>query len=94
MGARASGWLLCILKQQNGEIMWDYPALTKLCDAADARGLDILGLFGWAHGGHDHLYPDYHPCQEMGGEEALKKALEEIRRRGTPYFVFLRNPTN
>jgi hypothetical protein len=85
---RSSGWLLCILKQQNGEIMWDYPSLTKLCDVADARGLDILGLFGWAHGGHDHLYPDYHPCPDMGGEEALKKALKEVRRRGKRAIIY------
>jgi hypothetical protein len=84
----ASGWLLGILKQQNGEIMWPYPALGQLCDAADARGLDILGLFGWAQGGHDHLYPDYRPCPEMGGEEALKQALKEIRRRGKRTILY------
>ena len=75
----SSGWLLCILKQQNGEIMWPYTSLDKLCDVADQRGLDILGLFGWAHGGHDHLYPDYIPCPDMGGKDALKKALAELK---------------
>lgn len=84
----ASGWLLCILKQQNGEIMWDYPSLARLCDVADARGLDILGLFGWAQGGHDHLYPDYNPCPDMGGREALKAALSEVRRRGKRSIIY------
>ncbi len=84
----ASGWLLCILKQQNGEIMWPYTSLDKLCDVADARGLDILGLFGWAHGGHDHLYPDYHPCPEMGGAETLKKGLKEAKRRGKRTIIY------
>jgi len=84
----ASGWLLCILKQQNGEIMWPYTSLDRLCDVADARGLDILGLFGWAHGGHDHLYPDYHPCAEMGGSEALKKSLTEAKRRGKRAILY------
>lgn len=84
----SSGWLLCILKQQNGEVMWDYPSLGALCDVADARGLDILGLFGWAHGGHDHLYPDYHPDPEMGGEEALRQALKEVRRRGKRTILY------
>ncbi|MBP8802080.1 MAG: hypothetical protein KBI41_11155 [Kiritimatiellae bacterium] len=83
-----SGWLLCILKQQNGEIMWPYTSLDKLCDVADARGLDILGLFGWAHGGHDHLYPDYIPCPEMGGVEALKKGLKEAKRRGKRTIIY------
>ncbi len=85
---KASGWLLCILKQQNGEIMWPYTSLDKLCDVADDRGLDILGLFGWAHGGHDHLYPDYHPCPEMGGVEALKKGLKEAKRRGKRTIIY------
>lgn len=84
----ASGWLLCILKQQNGEVLWDYPSLGKLCDVADARGLDILGLFGWAHGGHDHLYPDYFPDPAMGGEDVLRKALEAARHRGKRTILY------
>lgn len=84
----ASGWLLCILKQQNGEVLWDYPSLGKLCDVADARGLDILGLFGWAHGGHDHLYPDYLPDPVMGGEGALRKALKAARHRGKRTILY------
>jgi len=84
----SSGWLLAILKQQNGEIMWDYPSLPTLCDVADQRGLDILGLFGWAHGGHDHLYPDYFPDPEMGGEKALRTALKEIRSRGKRSIIY------
>jgi hypothetical protein len=84
----ASGWLLCILKQQNGEVMWDYPSLAKLCDVADQRGLDILGLFGWAQGGHDHLYPDYNPDPKMGGPEALRKVLAEVHRRGKHAIIY------
>ncbi|MDD4019222.1 MAG: DUF6259 domain-containing protein [Kiritimatiellae bacterium] len=84
----SSGWLLSILKQQNGEIMWPYTSLDKLCDVAEARGLDILGLFGWAHGGHDHLYPDYNPCPDMGGVATLKTALAEVRRRGKRSIIY------
>jgi hypothetical protein len=85
---RASGWLLCILKQQNGEVLWNYPSLAKLADVADQRGLDIVGLFGWAHGGHDHLYPDYHPDPQMGGEAALRQALKEVHRRGKRAIIY------
>jgi hypothetical protein len=84
----ASGWLLCILKQQNGSVMWPYPSLEKLADIADERGLDILGLFGWAHGGHDHLYPDYIPDPQMGGPEALRRSLKEVRRRGKRSIIY------
>lgn len=84
----ASGWLLCILKQQNGEVLWDYPSLEKLAEVADQRGLDILGLFGWAHGGHDHLYPDYHPDPLMGGDAALRHALNQVHRRGKRAILY------
>ncbi len=86
--ADASGWLLAILKQQNGEVMWNYASLGALCDIADARGLDILGLFGWAHGGHDHLYPEYRPDPLMGGEAALRAGLAEARRRGKRTILY------
>jgi hypothetical protein len=48
----------------------------------------MIGLFGWAHGGHDHLYPDYHPCPAMGGAEALKRGLQEARRRGKRTIIY------
>ncbi|MBU4460343.1 MAG: hypothetical protein KJ579_07235 [Verrucomicrobia bacterium] len=86
--ADASGWLLAILKQQNGAVLWDYASLGALCDVADARGLDILGLFGWAHGGHDHLYPEYRPDPLMGGETALRAGLAEARRRGKRTILY------
>lgn len=84
----ASGWLLCILKQQNGLVMWDYPALEKLCDVADERGLDILGLFGWTQGGHDHLYPEYLPDQALGGADGLRKVLEKAHQRGKRAIIY------
>ncbi|MBI5691079.1 MAG: hypothetical protein HZC55_13405 [Verrucomicrobia bacterium] len=84
----ASGWVLCILKQQNGDVMWDYSDLDRLCDVADQRGLDVLGLFGWAHGGHDRFYPDYIPDPLMGGPGALKSALARARARGKRTILY------
>lgn len=84
----ASGWLLTILKQQNGDIMWPYESLGKLADVADERGLDILGLFGWAYGGHDHLYPDYNPCPLMGGEQALRDGIRQAHARGKRVVLY------
>ena len=50
--------------------------------------MDILGLFGWAQGGHDHLYPDYIPDAQMGGAEALRKSLKEVRRHGKRSIIY------
>ncbi len=86
----SSGWMLAITKQQNEEIMYDYDEFAgTLCDAAEERGLDIVGLFGWAHGGHDRFYPDYLPDPKRGGETALRKALEGIRNRGLRSILYV-----
>lgn len=85
----STGWLLTILKQQNDEIMWDYASLgEQLSDIALAEGLDVIGLFGWAHGGHDRFYPDYIPDAAMGGREALVESLRKIHRRGLHAIIY------
>lgn len=85
----SSGWLLAVLKQQNGDVMWDYrTGIDRLCDIALERGLNTLGLFGWAHGGHDYLYPDYVPDQLMGGEKALRAALARTKARGVRTVLY------
>lgn len=84
----STGWLLAILKQQNGDLMWDYGSLDRLADLAEKRGLDTLGLFGWAHGGHDRCYPDYLPDPTMGGPETLTKSIEKVRKRGQRVILY------
>jgi hypothetical protein len=85
----SSGWLLGILKQQNGEILWDYRhGIDRLAAVALAHGLDTIGLFGWAHGGHDYLYPDYIPDPGMGGEAALREAIRRTRERGLRVVLY------
>lgn len=87
--SRASGWLLTILKQQNDEIFWTYPEVgTSLLDLADERGIDIIGLFGWTVGGHDRFYPEYTPCPKMGGEPALREAIQKIHERGKKAVIY------
>ena len=84
----SSGWLLAILKQQNGDLMWKYDALEGIADLAQQRGLDTLGLFGWAHGGHDRYYPDYIPDPKMGGPEVLKASIKKVRQRGLHVILY------
>ena len=83
-----SGWLLAILKQQNLEVMWPYKDIDKLCDIADQYNLGMIGLFGWAVGGHDHLYPNYPPDNLMGGRSELKKAIERAHKRGIKIILY------
>jgi hypothetical protein len=83
-----SGWFLAILKQQNGAIYWNYHDLSKVWRIALDHGLTAVGLFGWAHGGHDRYYPDYHPDPAMGGEAVLKEALAEARSLGLRTILY------
>ena len=83
-----SGWLLVIMKQQNEALFWSYTDIPKLCDVAEANGLDCIGLFGWTKGGHDHLYPDYDPDPKMGGVAALKAGIAEAHRRGIKVYIY------
>ena len=85
---QVNGWLLVILKQQNEEIFWPYGDFGKLADYADKLGLDMIGLFGWTVGGHDHLYPDYDPCPKMGGRDALVKGIKLLQKRGKRVCIY------
>ena len=87
---KTTGWLLAILKQQNDEIIWPYgDVATSLADVAEARGLDMVGLFGWTVGGHDRFYPDYDVCPRMGGEETLRQSLKTLRERGLHSIIYV-----
>jgi hypothetical protein len=84
----SSGWLLTILKQQNGDVMWPYKNIDQLCDIARKNNINIIGLFGWAHGGHDRNYPDYYPDNLMGGREELKKAIGNAHSKGIRIILY------
>ena len=83
-----TGWLLVIMRQQNEALFWKYTDIPLLCDVAQKNGLDCIGLFGWTKGGHDHLYPDYDPSEEMGGVPALKAGIAEAHRRGIKVYIY------
>ncbi len=83
-----TGWVLVIMRQQNEEVFWKYTDIPKLCDVAERNGLNCIGLFGWTKGGHDHLYPDYDPSDEMGGVAGLKAGIAEAHRRGIKVYIY------
>ena len=86
----SSGWMLAISKQQNDEVMYSYDKYaTELADATLDRGLDIVGLFGWAHGGHDRFYPYYYPDPIRGGEEELIKGIKGLKDRGIRVIMYV-----
>lgn len=77
-----AGLMLNILKQQNGSVMWSYKDIDRLCDIGEKLNLNLIGLWGWAVGGHDRLYPNYAPDNLMGGRMELEKAIKRAQQRG------------
>lgn len=87
---KISGMMLFIMKQQKGRhVMWKYDEIGGIMsDIADRYGFDFLALFGWAHGGHDHLYPEYYPDDLLGGVDELKKGIAKAHARGKRVYMY------
>jgi hypothetical protein len=77
-----SGIFLVILKQQYGDVMWQYDQLPELYDYAQQYGCDTLLIFGWMEGGHDIGYPDLLAGTCMGGEDRLRENIRKVQSRG------------
>jgi len=83
-----AGLMLVIFKQQNGNVMWDYSDIDRLCDIGEKLNISLIGLWGWAVGGHDRLYPNYAPDNLMGGRLVLEKAIKRAQKRGFKVIVY------
>ncbi len=77
-----TGWQRIILRHQYGEVFFRYKDLPHIYQEGKRYGLDTLMVFGWWKGRFDNGYPVYEADPELGGEEALRKAIEEIHAMG------------
>ncbi|NBC04223.1 MAG: hypothetical protein GVY20_11020 [Bacteroidetes bacterium] len=84
----SNGWFLTIMKQQNGNKMWDYDEIPQIHDIAQQQGINTVSLFGWAIGGHDHMYPDYSPDPRMGTLKDITESAEILREKGGRSILF------
>ena len=83
-----TGFMMVILKQQNGEIAWPYTEFESLGDAALAHGFRHVEFHGWGVGGHDTLYPEYDPDPAMGGRDALVRGVKALQGKGVHVSVY------
>lgn len=84
-----TGWQLVIMKQQNGQIIWNYHDISKLVSWGKSLGLNAIGLYGWTRGGHDRHYPDYEPDPAMGGADVLKAEIKKAREAGISVILYV-----
>ncbi|MCE5345569.1 MAG: DUF6259 domain-containing protein [Bacteroidales bacterium] len=85
---KSAGYMLTIFKQQNGDVMYNYKDIDRVCDIAKKLNFDLVGIWGRGVGGHDRLYPNYMPDNLMGGRGELKKAIERAHQRGFKIIVY------
>jgi len=86
---RNTGWLLAIMKQQNDEVIVPYSGIGDLLsDAAEERGIDVLGIFGRGIGGHDRFYPDYSSDPKLGGDQAFRDGIAKAHAKGKRVIVY------
>jgi len=85
---RCEGYMLTILKQQNGDVMYTYPEIDKLGTIADKLNFSIVGLWGRGVGGHDRYYPNYMPDNLLGGRTEIVKAIERLHDKGFKVMVY------
>lgn len=83
------GMFLVIMHQQYGDVLWQYKDLPWLLEQARKNGMDTLGVFGWTEGGHDNQYQEFRPAEAMGGRDALRDALNEVKQQHGNTILYL-----
>ncbi len=83
-----TGWQRIILRHQYGEIFFRYADLPRLYLEGKQYGLDTLLVFGWWKGRFDNGYPHYEIDEELGGADALREAIAEVRRLGGHVILY------
>jgi len=77
-----TGWQRIILRHQYGEVFFRYKDLPHIYEEGKKYGLDTLMVFGWWKGRFDNGYPIYEIDPDLGGEQGLKDAIEQIHKMG------------
>ncbi|MEU0480141.1 DUF6259 domain-containing protein [Streptosporangium sp. NPDC006013] len=80
--SKLKGWQRIIMRHQFGAEQFHYDDLVPIFELGREHGLDGILLFGWWKAGFDRGYPIYEADEELGGAEALARAIKTINDRG------------
>ncbi len=77
-----NGWERIIMRTQYGENLFTFEELPAIAKELKECGIDALFIFGWHSGGHDNDYPNYTVSESLGGFDAFKNAISEVKKYG------------
>ena len=77
-----SGWERIIMRTQYGNNLFMFRDLPEIAAELKECHVDALLIFGWHSGGHDNDYPNYTVSESLGGYDAFKTAISEVRKLG------------
>ena len=86
-----------VMLHQHGRVNFRYDQIPEVCEAAKAGDIDVIKLTGWSHGGHDNMYPDFRPSDQLGGEAAMLASFRRAQADGfrlVQYFHFVQMSPN
>lgn len=69
-------WLQVQLMSTEGEVRYDFAALIDLIEECAAFGIGAIQIVGWNDGGQDGRVPVHRVSDRLGGEAALRRALQ------------------
>lgn len=76
------GWVQLGLKGGSPTPKYRFSELPDVYRRIAEIGMNTLHIYSWCPKGLDHLYPEYWPSPNLGTEEELRAAMDEIKAMG------------
>lgn len=85
---REHAWNSVNLMTSEGQVLYPYAEIPEMAMQAKKYGVNVLHINGWWKGGHDRNYPFYEPEPRLGGEQALRDAINQCHNFGVKVILF------
>jgi len=84
----AHNWQQLHINSPEDELRVRFTDLPKYGRECAARGVKVIQLVGWNHGGQDQGNPSHDPDPRLGTFDELKSAIAEIQAMGVKMILF------
>lgn len=83
-----TGWQHTIMYTQSDAIHHRFEDVPRLAEVARSYGFPCVNLVGFHSGGIERGYPDFSPEPRLGGEAALRAAIQEAHQKDVRVLLF------